>query len=262
MPPALPEAIEWRYEMENMTVDVHDEVALLRLTSGVTNAIGSAMLTELSSTLAEIKKEYRGCVLTGGTKFFSIGLNLTELIGFDREEMNRFWDAFDQAVLDLYTLPMPSAAAISGHAVAGGTILALCADFRLITPGRNFMGLNEINIGVPVPYLADLMLRQIVGDRVATDLSYKGELLPPEVALEVRLVDEMSTEENIEARALEMISRLAEKPRRAFGLIKQNRTEAVRLKFEENRAERKEEMLSCWFEPSVHELLEKAAEKF
>jgi enoyl-CoA hydratase/carnithine racemase len=124
------------------------------------------------------------------------------------------------------------------------------------------MGLNEINIGVPVPYLADLMLRQIVGDRVATDLSYKGELLPPEVALEVRLVDEMITEENIEARALEMISRLAEKPRRAFGLIKQNRTEAVRLKFEENRVERKEEMLSCWFEPSVHELLEKAAEKF
>jgi enoyl-CoA hydratase/carnithine racemase len=248
--------------MENTHVSIHGKVAQLRLTNGVTNAIGPAMVSELSSTLIEIKKNYRGCVLTGGTKFFSIGLNLPELVGFDREEMNRFWDTFDQAILDLFTLPIPLAAAITGHAVAGGTILALSADYRLISPGRNFMGLNEINIGVPVPYLADLMLRQIVGDRVATDLSYRGEMLPPEKALEVRLVDEMCSEETIEERTIELISHFAEKPHDAFRLIKQNRTEAIRSMFEENRAKRKEDMLSCWFEPSVHRLLEIAAEKF
>ena len=248
--------------MENMEVSIRGKVAQLRLNNGITNAIGPAMVTELSSTIAEIRENYRGFILTGGEKFFSIGLNLPELVDFNRKEMNRFWDEFDQAVLDLYTLPLPSAAAITGHAVAGGTIFALSADFRIIAPGRNFMGLNEINIGVPVPYLADLMLRQIVGDRVATELNYKGDMVPPERALEIRLVDEMCSEETIEERTLEMISLLAEKPHGAFRMIKQNRTEAIRSNFEENRDERKEDMLSCWFEPSVHELLKKAAEKF
>jgi enoyl-CoA hydratase/carnithine racemase len=248
--------------MDNVTVDNHGNVALLRLTSGVTNAIGPSMIADLSSALRRIRAEYSGCVLAGGTKFFSIGLNLPELIGFDHERMSRFWDAFDQAVLDLYTLPIPAAAAISGHAVAGGTILAMSVDYRLIAPGRNFMGLNEINIGLPVPYLADLMLRQVVGDRVATDICYKGEMVPPEEAMAAGLVDEITTEEKIEERSLELISHLAEKPRAAFSLIKQNRTEAVRARFEGNRTQHKEEMLSCWFEPSVHKLLETAAEKF
>jgi enoyl-CoA hydratase/carnithine racemase len=248
--------------MDNVTVDVHGKLALLRLTGGVTNAIGSTMVADLSAALSLIRNGYNGCVLAGGNKFFSIGLNLPELIDFERERMSLFWDAFDQAVLDLYTLPIPTAAAISGHAIAGGTILALSTDFRLIAPGRNFMGLNEINIGVPVPYLADLILRQVVGDRVATDLCYKGEMVPPEEALAVGLADEISTEKTIEARALEVISTLAEKPRVAFSLIKRNRGEAVRFRFEQNRTKRKEEMLSCWFEPSVQELLKKAAEKF
>jgi enoyl-CoA hydratase/carnithine racemase len=248
--------------MGNMVVSIQGKVAQLRLNNGITNAIGPAMLADLSSAIAEIRENHEGLVLIGGDKFFSIGLNLPELIGFDREEMNRFWDDFDQVVLDLYTLPLPSAATITGHAVAGGTILALSADYRFIAPGRNFMGLNEINIGVPVPYLADLMLRQIVGDRVATELSYKGEMVSPERALEIRLVDEMCPEETIEERTIELISFLAEKPRNAFRMIKQNRTEAIRSKFEQNRDERKKDLLSCWFEPSVHELLKKAAEKF
>lgn len=248
--------------MDHVTVDIFDQVAVLRLTNGVTNAIGPAMVKDLSAALKRIRAEQRGCVLAGGAKFFSIGLNLPELIGFDREGMDRFWDTFDQAVLDLYTLPMPTVAAISGHAIAGGTILALCADYRLIAPGRNFMGLNEINIGLPVPYLADLMLRQVVGDRVATGLCYRGEMVPPDEARKSGLVDDISPEETIEKRALEMVSTLAEKSRAAFSLIKQNRTEAVRCSFERHRDERKKDMLTCWFDPSVHDMLKIAAEKF
>jgi len=248
--------------MDNVTVDKHGNVALLRLTNGVTNAIGTGMVEDLTSVLKQIRTEYRGCVLAGGTKFFSIGLNLPELIEYDREKMGRFWDALDQVILDLYTLPLPTAAAIAGHAIAGGTILALSADYRLIAPGRNLMGLNEINIGVPVPYLAGLMLRQVIGDRAAAKLSFTGEMVPPDEAKSFGLVDDIISEEVIELQAIELISHLAEKPQSAFTLIKRNHTDAVRLTFERCRIERKEEMLSCWFDPSVHELLEKAAEKF
>ena len=248
--------------MKNVDVDAHDHIALLRLNNGVTNAIGPAMVSDLSAAYERIRADFRGCVLVGGPKFFSIGLNLPELIELDRRQMSRFWDAFDQVVLDYYTLPLPMAAAICGHAVAGGTILSLCADYRLVAPGRHFMGLNEINIGLPVPYLADLMLRQVVADRAATDLIYSGKLIPPEEARTVGLVDGIGTVETIEKQALEWVAPLAEKSPPAFALIKRNRTDGVRREFERHRFRRKEEMLSCWFEPAVRKLLVKAAEKF
>ncbi|MGA9236658.1 MAG: enoyl-CoA hydratase/isomerase family protein [Desulfobacterales bacterium] len=248
--------------MTAVTVESHGKVALLRLTNGVTNAIGPALVADFSTALSLIAADFSGCVLAGGTKFFSIGLDLPALIQLNRREMSRFWDALDQAVLDLYCLPLPTAAAITGHATAGGTILALSADYRLIAAGRKLMGLNEINIGVPVPFLAALMLRQIVGDRTARDLQYKGDLILPEMARSIGLVDDIGPEEKIEALALEAIGTLADKPERAYSLIKRNRTEAVCRQFESRRSEKKEEMLACWFQPAVQELLKKAAEKF
>jgi len=260
--PASSEHKNQEEKMTTVTVESHGKIALLRLTNRVTNAIGPALVADLSTALALIATDFRGCVLAGGTKFFSIGLDLPALVQLNRQEMSRFWDAFDQAVLDLYCLPLPTAAAINGHATAGGTILALSADYRLIAAGRKLMGLNEINIGVPVPFLAALLLRQIVGDRTARELQYKGDLIHPETAKSVGLVDDIGPEEKIEALALEAIGALADKPQKAFGLIKQNRTEAVCRQFESRRSEKKEEMLACWFQPAVQKLLKKAAEKF
>lgn len=248
--------------MDTVTLEKFGRIALLRLTNGVTNAIGPALVAELSAVLAQVKSEFNGCVMAGGTKFFSIGLDLPRLIDFDREAMSRFWDDFDQTVLDWYCVPLPTAAAIDGHAIAGGTILALAADFRLVTEGRKLMGLNEINIGLPVPYLADLMLRQILNERAATEMVYKGELIPPQKSLKVGLVDEIENGNRVEPRALELIEALAQKPQPAFRLAKRNRTQTVCLKFETHRRARKEDMLDCWFQPSVRELLEKATEKF
>ncbi|MFZ0131927.1 MAG: enoyl-CoA hydratase/isomerase family protein [Desulfobacterales bacterium] len=248
--------------MTTVAVEAQGMVALLRLTNGVTNAIGSTLVAELSGALTRVAAEFDGCVLAGGNKFFCIGLDLPELIRFDRKKMSRFWDDFDQVVLDLYCLPVPTAAAIAGHATAGGTILALGTDYRFIAAGRKLMGLNEITIGVPVPHLAALMLVRTVGERAARDLQYRGELIDPDTARNIGLVDEIGAEEKIEALAIEAIGAVADKPRGAFELIKRNRTEAVRREFESRRLEKKEEMLACWFQPSVQKLLGKAAEKF
>ena len=113
-------------------------------------------------------------VLAGGTKFFSIGLNLPELIGLNRKEMAEFWERFTQTVFGLYTLPMPTVCAVCGHAVAGGNILALTCDYRIGSTENRKIGLNEILLGLPVPYLADLMLRQVSGDRAATERLYRA----------------------------------------------------------------------------------------
>jgi enoyl-CoA hydratase/carnithine racemase len=217
---------------------------------------------ELSASLATIGKEARGLVLAGGDKFFSIGLDLPQLLQLSREEMDGFWQRFDQALLDLYSLSIPTAAAINGHAVAGGTILALTADWRFIGDSRNLMGLNEVNIGVPVPYLADLMLRQLIDARAADEIVFGGELIPPEKAKAIGLVSDVVPEESLETRALDTVKGMSHKPQHAMRQIMENRTEAVRQRFERNRDARRNAMMQCWFQPEAQRMLAEAAKKF
>jgi enoyl-CoA hydratase/carnithine racemase len=165
-------------------------------------------------------------------------------------------------IADLYTLPIPTACAVAGHAVAGGAILAISCDYRFVASGRKYLGLNEIKIGVPVPYLPDLILRQIVSDRAATEVVYRGELIEPQAALEIGLVDEVFSEDDLEEQAVGRMAELAVLSQPAFGFIKENRVRDNHHKFVIERESNKEQFLDCWFQESVRKLLGEAAQKF
>jgi len=248
--------------MELVKIEEHEDVALLRLDNKVANAISTTMVENLSASVTRITREFRGLVLAGGEKFFSMGFDLPTLLKLDRSGVTEFFYSFNQVVLDIYTLPIPTACAITGHAIAGGTILASSCDYRFLASGRKLMGLNEIKLGVPVPYLSDLMLRQIVGDRAATEMVYQGEFIEPEKALSIGLADEVLSQDKVENRALEKITELASLPGQAFAAIKANRVESIRPAYEKNYKVKNETFLDCWFSQPVRELLSKAAEKF
>ncbi len=248
--------------MERINIEVRESVAVLRLTNGVTNAISPELVKDLAIAIIQIRNEFQGMVFAGGSRFFSIGLNLPELLQLDRKLMTEFWYDFDQVVFNLFTLPVPTACAIAGHAIAGGTILALTCDFRLATSEKKLLGLNEIKLGIPVPYLADLILRQTVGDRFATELLYRGNFIDTDKALEMGLVDEIQQNENLEERAVERIIEIANHLQPGFAAIKSNRLEAVRLRYEKNNRSKNEKFLNCWFSRPVQKRLAIAAEKF
>jgi enoyl-CoA hydratase/carnithine racemase len=142
------------------------------------------------------------------------------------------------------------------------TIFALCSDFRFASSGRKFIGLNEVKIGVPVPYLADLILRQVVGDRYATEMMFKGEFVEPDKAQEIGLVDAVFSPEDLEEKAVAKIAELTALPPNGLTLIKKNRVETVRSQYEDVRSIEADLFLDCWFNPSVQELLKEAAKKF
>lgn len=248
--------------MSKVTLENNEGVVVLRLTNGITNAIGPAVVEDLLVAFKEIKNRYKGMVLAGGDKFFSIGLNLPELLTMDRSEMAAFWTRYEDTVVELYSLPIPTACAIAGHAPAAGTILALACDFRFIALGRHLMGLNEIKIGLPVPFLADRMLRQIVGNRAAIAMEYLGELIMPEEAKTVGLVDEVISVEEIEKMAIAKIADIPSQNLFGLKIIKQCRGVEIRSQFLSERASINEAFLNCWFHPSVQSLLKEAAKKF
>ncbi len=248
--------------MSEIVIEHQKNMAILRLKNGVTNAISPGLVNTLSESVRDIRKECQGLVLAGGSKFFSIGLNLPELLKLDPKGMNDFWYQFDQLVFDLFTLPVPTVCAIGGHAIAGGNILALTCDYRFAASGKKLIGLNEVRLGLPVPYLPDMILRQLIGDRLASRMLYYGEFISLSDAKQIGLADEIFPDEAVENQAVEKVAELAALPGPAFAAIKANRVEAIRARYEKNYRTQNDIFLDCWFSDPVQALLREASQKF
>lgn len=248
--------------MEKVRIEANGDVAILRLDNGTTNPIGEEMIHHLQEKLDEARNKFKAIVLAGNTKFFSIGLDLPTLMPLDRSRMTDFWYRFNRVMSDLYTLPLPTVSAVTGHAIAGGAILCLTSDYRLAADGKLKLGLNEVKLGVPVPYLADMTLREIVGERAATDMLYNGNLISVYEAQKIGLVDNVYPPEAVEKEAVTLASKLAALPPSAFSAIKSNRVEQNRLRNENSPNARPEVFLDCWFMDSTRQLLRKACEAF
>ncbi len=248
--------------MALVTLKTEGKMAIIKLDNGVTNPIGPELILELSTVLKQVKSECNGMVLAGGQKFFSIGFDLPRLLKLDRPDMSDFFYGFQQALLDLFTLPMPTICAIAGHAVAGGSILALGCDYRIAGHEKTKLGLNEVRLGIPVPYLADLILRNIVEDRIANDLLYRGEFLESSEAVGIGLVDDLFSNEMVEEEAVNRVSEMSSLPPEAFAAIKENRVEAIRIRYEKNFRVKNERFLELWFSPPTQRLLHEAGKKF
>lgn len=240
-------------------------VVITYLSRGVTNALNLDLVTELSRVIAEAKLDTATCGLvlaSTNEKFFSIGFDIPQLFGLSPDDFTTFYRAFNRMCLDLYTLPKPTVAAITGHATAGGCILALCCDYRIIAQGRRLVGLNEIKLGVPVPYVADCILRQLVGLRNARDMLDSGEFYSPEMAQRLGLVDEILPFADVTPSAIEKVHGIGTFPGKAFAEIKRYRTEPVTRQVEPRLEETDQAFVSCWYGQAARERLKEAMSKF
>jgi enoyl-CoA hydratase/carnithine racemase len=242
--------------------EIYGDIVLLRMTNGVTNALNPPLVDALSAGVTAAKADHRGLVLAGGSKFFSIGFDLPHLLDLDRVGMTDFFNRFNKLVYDLYTLGIPTASALGGHAIAGGNILALATDYRCAAQGKKRIGLNEIKLGIPAPFLADMILRQLVGDRVATEMLYTGEFMSMAQAHETALVDDLFIPEALEEQTLLKIADIGAHDATAFAIVKANRTETVRLNYETHYEVRNQSFIDAWFAPEVQEKLQRAARQF
>jgi len=247
-----------KYERTNRIGDV-------TLTGGVTNPINRLFLREFAETLeaAANDADIRGLVIhSSNEKFFCIGLDIPELVDMDEPTFTEFYRAFNRVSLALYRFPKPTVAAIGGHAIAGGFILAVCCDYRLIASGRRLMGLNEVKLGVPIPFVGDCVLRDLVGARNARELAEVGEFHAPQRLLELGVVDRIVPPENLMTGAVGHIQALAEFPAEASAIIKRNRVERVEAEILARLEEKEAIFISRWFAPDTRERLEEAKARF
>lgn len=245
-------------------VEHHDTITIAKLNRSVTNALNLDVLNTLAEILKKVRKDsiIHSLILTStNDKFFSIGFDIPELYGLSRSDFKVFYKTFNRVCLDLYTIPKLTIAAINGHAVAGGCILALCCDYRIIAEGKKKMGLNEIKLGVPIPYPADRILNQIVGYRNAREIVDTGDFYLPEKLLDMGMVDHIVPQDYVLEKAIEK-AQLTDEATDAFAMIKQNRIEDVEAEILAKLKEKEQIFLNLWYAPETRRRLEAAMEKF
>jgi enoyl-CoA hydratase/carnithine racemase len=246
-------------------IEFDEGVSIIRLTSGVTNPISLELIKEITKNLNELKEnpETLAVVLTGSNdKFFSIGFDLPNLYKQGKEEMKTFYRSYNRLCLDLYPYPKPTVAALTGHAIAGGCILALCCDYRVIASGKKLMGLNEVKLGVPVPYPGDLILKQIIGTRFAQMIMEIGDFYEPDALMQMGMVNEVVKLRSVLERSVAHARLLGGYPPNAFKMIKKNRVEGVKEQIQERLDEKEQYFLNCWFSDETRKLLKGATKKF
>lgn len=251
--------------MSFIQTEYEEKVAILKLNRGVTSPINLELVNELSENLKKIKDnpDTNSLVLTStNNKFFSIGFSLPELIKFNQEKLIEYYRAYNQLSIELYTFPKPTIAALTGHAIAGGCILALCCDYRFIADGRKLMGLNEIKLGLPVPYPGDCILRDLVNSRIAREIMEIGEFYQSDELLKMGLVDKVFPLEKVLQKSIDKAKLLGSMPIEAYRIIKNNRVERVEKRIRKQLKEKERLFIKCWCKEEAQKLLREAAKKF
>jgi len=193
--------------MPHVTFELRETIAVLTMDDGKANALSFAMMDAVDAALARAREEASAVVLTGRKGRFSAGFDLSEMMaGPDRARamVSRGADY----LLGLYELPMPLVVACGGHALAGGALMVLTGDVRVAARGAFRMGLNEVQIGLPVPVLAMELARDRLNPAFLTAATLFADVVDPERALVAGWVDELATEETLLDAALAHARRL------------------------------------------------------
>ncbi len=194
-------------------VIAHGAVREIKLARPPVNALDLDLLQALVTTVDDaVRDGARGLVLSGGEKAFSGGLDVPYLMAQDRAGLAACWSQFFAAARAIARCPVPVAAAIAGHNPAGGCVLALCCDYRVMARGPFRIGLNESQVGLVVPDAIQFLLRRAVGPQRAERMLVSGTMVESEVAYAIGLVDALDEPGNVVGHAVQWLDSLLALP--------------------------------------------------
>ena len=205
------------------------EVLVVRLERPPANAMSPALLDEGAEVVARLSADPPAAVVIAGSgAFFSGGVDLKLVPTLPADEQRQMVPRINRIFCAWYGFPRPVVAAVNGHAVAGGLILALCADHRVASTEATY-GLTELRVGAPYPAAALGVVRAELAPAVARRLVLAANLIDAETARDWDVVDELAEPDAVLERALEVARELGSLPARTYELVKdQLRGDALR----------------------------------
>ncbi|PST84735.1 enoyl-CoA hydratase/isomerase family protein [Pedobacter yulinensis] len=244
--------------MNTILVNVRDRLATITLNRPKSNALNREMIGELNDMFVNIAADDQiaGLVVTGKEPFFSAGLDLVELYGYNEAETESFWRQFLEFVQTMVSFPKPFVAAVSGHSPAGGCIIALAADYRVMAEGKYIIGLNEVPVGIIVPESIFELYAFWLGKAAAARSLLEGRLFQPAEALAAGLVDEVVNPAGLLTAAERKITKYMQLERNTWQQSKLNIRRSLIAASGANQDEMLDKMLQQWWSPATRHILE------
>jgi enoyl-CoA hydratase len=241
----------------------HDGVAILELNGGKANSLSSETLDLIERLIDGFEKSTaRAAVLTGYERFFSAGLALPLLIELERPAMKAAIEKFARVMMRVFACDKPIVAAINGHALAGGCVLALECDWRIMTDEPSAkIGLNETQLGIGLPTIVIEPLRLQVPPASLVPIAYEGTSFSPDAALRVGLIHEVVPAKELRAVATAKAKTWADLPPAGIAQVKRSIRRAAIDRIERVAAEETELWLDSWFAPGARERLRATVER-
>ncbi|HET7568961.1 MAG TPA: enoyl-CoA hydratase/isomerase family protein [Gammaproteobacteria bacterium] len=207
----------------------HNGIRDICLARPPANALNPELVQALAAAVAGAPTAgAKGVLLAGAPGMFSAGLDLPQLLSLDRRAITAFWRDFVGLMCALADAPIPVVAAITGHSPAGGAVLALCCDYRVMAEGRYKIGLNEVRVGLPLPAVLYETLATVVGPRQAALLGGEGRLLESEQALTAGFVDELASPDDVVPRARNWLESVLALPVNAYATTRRRARASLR----------------------------------
>jgi enoyl-CoA hydratase len=207
--------------MSLVTIEPHGDVALVRGDRPPANAMNLELLADLVAALDELAADRPGAVvLAGRPGYFSAGVDLKLAPTLTAEQQAEMVAGINRMAIGWYGFPRPVVAAVDGHAIAGGLVLAMAADHR-VAGQTGKLGLTELRAGIPYPAAALGVVAAELAPPVVRRLVLGAELIDPAQALEWSVVDELAPEGAVVDRALAVATDLAATPRATYTRVKE-----------------------------------------
>jgi enoyl-CoA hydratase len=230
--------------------DVRDEVAILRMADGKANTMSLEFCQALTARFVELKSSStRAVVVTGSGRIFSAGVDLLRLLDGGVAYVDKFLPALSTMLATVFSCPKPVVAAINGHAIAGGCVLACAADRRLMAREAGRIGVTELLVGVPFPTAAMEVMRNALASQYFEETIFSGATYAPPEALGRGLVNEIVEPDTLLDRAVAAAKELAALPAGAFAVSKSQTRQLALERIERDAPAREIERI--WASPET-----------
>jgi len=241
---------------------IEDGIIIATFEHGKTNTITKVTLLKLQECVkkANTDDSIKGIILTGAGRTFCSGFDLPMFLGFkDLQEIVDFFKVEEEILLDLFTCKKPVVSAMNGHAVAGGFIIAMASDYRIVkNHPRITLGMSENKIGLPLSLAqAGIVKFGLDSDKLFRDVLYFGNMVDVTKAKNMGIVDELVDEDELIPRAKKIVTKWIDNPGRAFIKLKESLKKPVaddirhRIDTEDWQG-----TLNCFFEKDVRAALD------
>lgn len=227
-------------------IEVEGPIARLILDRPKVNAMSHAFLRAMEEAFARVAAapEITGVLVTSAHRCFSAGLDLRELVSLDKNQVREFLADFDRAFLAAFRCPKPVAMAVEGHAIAGGMVLALCADFLALGRGDYKLGLTELRVGVPFPDSALRIVEAALGPRALRHYIYTAGLLGAAESYDLGVGDALADDPVAAAREWLALC-TTERPMETFRIVKAKLRAHANARIDETGAQDRERMVAA-----------------